>query len=293
MKKPGVESYERFAEHVRLREREARQGAVPRSLLHLGAPRLDAELDMIDLALYLKKQRAAGRARCRTSSRRRCRWPPACTTRGIDPLTREPVYTAKTLREEAPAEGAAPVLGPRAPRPGARGPDGGGPRGSDRQQAAPAGASGAQVRARLSIHQRRRQQQGTQARRARRAARRGHAAAKNPERSTARGSCSGGGPGFALGGEGRVRLSRRPAKASSSGAGRTRSGMLARVASRFWMRAPVAPLLLVEEAGVLLGEVRQALRASKPRLASERASSWSKCRFDSVRTTASASAAEP
>jgi radical SAM superfamily enzyme YgiQ (UPF0313 family) len=45
MKKPGIESYERFAESSQCQSKARRQGATPGALLHLGAPGLDAGLD--------------------------------------------------------------------------------------------------------------------------------------------------------------------------------------------------------------------------------------------------------
>jgi len=98
MKKPGIESYERFAEQFRGACDAAgkNQFLVPYFISgHPGA----ALRDMVDLAIYLKKNGMRPRqvqdfiptpmsmATCMYHT-------------GIDPFTRQPVYTAKDLREK-------------------------------------------------------------------------------------------------------------------------------------------------------------------------------------------------
>ena len=80
MKKPGIESYERFAQAFCQASEKRRQGAVPRPVLHHRPPRLDAEGHDRARALP-EEERTCARARCRTSSRRRWRWRRRCTTR--------------------------------------------------------------------------------------------------------------------------------------------------------------------------------------------------------------------
>jgi len=98
MKKPGIESYERFAEgFCRASEQSGKeQYLVPYFIS--GHPGSTLE-DMIDLALYLKKKGMRPRqvqdfiptpmsmAACMYHT-------------GIDPLSREPVYVAKDLRDK-------------------------------------------------------------------------------------------------------------------------------------------------------------------------------------------------
>lgn len=98
MKKPGIESYERFAEQFRCASREAgkEQFLVPYFISgHPGS----TLRDMVDLAVYLK----------RNGSRPRqvqdfIPTPMSMATcmyyTGLDPFTREPVYTAKELRDK-------------------------------------------------------------------------------------------------------------------------------------------------------------------------------------------------
>jgi uncharacterized radical SAM protein YgiQ len=98
MKKPGIESYERFAEQFRCASESAGKeqylvpyfiSGHPGSTLH----------DMVELAVYLKKNQSRPRqvqdfiptpmsmATCMYHA-------------GIDPFTRKPVYTAKELHEK-------------------------------------------------------------------------------------------------------------------------------------------------------------------------------------------------
>jgi uncharacterized radical SAM protein YgiQ len=98
MKKPGIESYERFAEQFRCASEGSgkQQFLVPYFISgHPGS----TLADMVDLALYLKKNGMRPRqvqdfiptpmsmAACMYHT-------------GIDPLTRKPVYTAKELHEK-------------------------------------------------------------------------------------------------------------------------------------------------------------------------------------------------
>ncbi|XXZ41643.1 DUF3362 domain-containing protein [Sorangium sp. So ce327] len=98
MKKPGIESYERFAEQFRCASEEAGKNQFLVPYFISGHPGSTLR-DMVDLAIYLKKSGMRPRqvqdfiptpmsmAACMYHT-------------GIDPLTREPVYTAKDLREK-------------------------------------------------------------------------------------------------------------------------------------------------------------------------------------------------
>jgi hypothetical protein len=98
MKKPGVESYERFADMFACASRGGRQGPVPRPLLHLGAPGLDAAL-MVDARALPEEARHAPATGAGLH-------PHADVDghvhvlHGQDPFTREPVYTARELRDK-------------------------------------------------------------------------------------------------------------------------------------------------------------------------------------------------
>jgi uncharacterized radical SAM protein YgiQ len=98
MKKPGIESYERFAEEFKCASQEAGKSQFLVPYFISGHPGSTLR-DMVDLAIYLKK----------TGSRPRqvqdfIPTPMSMATSmyytGIDPFTREPVYTAKDLREK-------------------------------------------------------------------------------------------------------------------------------------------------------------------------------------------------
>ena len=110
MKKPGIESYERFAQAFCQASENAgkEQYLVPYFIT--GHPGSTLKRHHRARALPEAK-RACARARCRTSSRRRWRSPRRCTTPGIDPLTDEPVYTATRPAREAHDEGAPLLLG--------------------------------------------------------------------------------------------------------------------------------------------------------------------------------------
>ncbi|WP_437997835.1 YgiQ family radical SAM protein [Sorangium sp. So ce185] len=98
MKKPGIESYERFAEQFRCASEEAGKNQFLVPYFISGHPGSTLR-DMVDLAVYLKRNGMRPRqvqdfiptpmsmAACMYHT-------------GIDPLTREPVYTAKDLREK-------------------------------------------------------------------------------------------------------------------------------------------------------------------------------------------------
>ena len=111
MKKPGIESYERFAEQFRCASEAAgkEQYLVPYFISGHPGSTLD---DMIELALYLKNERLRPR-QVQDFIPTPMSMATSCTTRGIDPLTQQPVYTAHEPAREAAAEGAAALLGPR------------------------------------------------------------------------------------------------------------------------------------------------------------------------------------
>ena len=98
MKKPGIESYNRFAEQFRCASEDAgkQQHLVPYFISgHPGS----TLRDMVDLAVYLKKQGLKPRQVQdfipTPMSMAACMY-----YTGIDPLTREPVYTARDLYEK-------------------------------------------------------------------------------------------------------------------------------------------------------------------------------------------------
>jgi uncharacterized radical SAM protein YgiQ len=98
MKKPGIESYERFVEQFRCASQEAGKDQYMVPYFISGHPGSTLR-DMVDLALYLKRHDMRPRqvqdfiptpmsmAACMYHS-------------GIDPFTRKPVYTAKELHEK-------------------------------------------------------------------------------------------------------------------------------------------------------------------------------------------------
>jgi uncharacterized radical SAM protein YgiQ len=98
MKKPGIASYNRFAEQFRCASEDAgkEQHLVPYFIS--GHPGSTLK-DMVDLALYLKKQGLKPRQVQdfipTPMSMAACMY-----YTGIDPLTREPVYTARDLHEK-------------------------------------------------------------------------------------------------------------------------------------------------------------------------------------------------
>jgi uncharacterized radical SAM protein YgiQ len=98
MKKPGIESYERFAEQFRCASEEAGKNQFLVPYFISGHPGSTLK-EMVDLALYLKKNNSRPRqvqdfiptpmsmAACMYHT-------------GIDPFTGKPVYTAKELRDK-------------------------------------------------------------------------------------------------------------------------------------------------------------------------------------------------
>ncbi len=98
MKKPGVASYERFAEQFSCASQEAgkEQHLVPYYISgHPGS----TLTDMIDLALYLKARNMRPR-QVQDFIPTPMSMATAMYYTGLDPFTREPVYTAKDLREK-------------------------------------------------------------------------------------------------------------------------------------------------------------------------------------------------
>jgi radical SAM superfamily enzyme YgiQ (UPF0313 family) len=83
MKKPGIESFERFREMFACASKDAGKEQYDIPYFISGHPGCTLE-DMVELALWLKA-RATARARCRTSSPPRCRSPRPCTTRASIP----------------------------------------------------------------------------------------------------------------------------------------------------------------------------------------------------------------
>jgi radical SAM superfamily enzyme YgiQ (UPF0313 family) len=99
MKKPGVASYERFAEQFSCASQEAgkEQHLVPYFISgHPGSTLAGHDRP----GAVPQAERNMRRDRCRTSSRRRCRWRRRCTTRASTRSRAEPVYTAKDLRDK-------------------------------------------------------------------------------------------------------------------------------------------------------------------------------------------------
>jgi radical SAM superfamily enzyme YgiQ (UPF0313 family) len=98
MKKPGIESYERFAAQFRCASEEAGKSQFLVPYFISGHPGSTLK-DMVELAIYLKKNGMRPRqvqdfiptpmsmATCMYHT-------------GLDPFTREPVYTAKDLHEK-------------------------------------------------------------------------------------------------------------------------------------------------------------------------------------------------
>jgi uncharacterized radical SAM protein YgiQ len=98
MKKPGIESYERFAEQFRCASEDAGKSQFLVPYFISGHPGSSLK-DMVDLAIYLKQKGMRPRqvqdfiptpmsmATCMYHT-------------GIDPFTRKPVYTAKDLHEK-------------------------------------------------------------------------------------------------------------------------------------------------------------------------------------------------
>ncbi len=98
MKKPGAESYERFAESFRCASEEAgkEQHLVPYYIS--GHPGSTTKA-MIDLAIYLKKRGIRPR-QVQDFIPTPMSMATAMYYTGDDPFTREPVYTAKTMRDK-------------------------------------------------------------------------------------------------------------------------------------------------------------------------------------------------
>jgi uncharacterized radical SAM protein YgiQ len=98
MKKPGIESYERFAEQFRCASESAGKNQFLVPYFISGHPGSTLK-DMVDLALYLKHQNSRPRQVQdfipTPMSMAACMY-----YTGIDPFTRKPVYTAKDLREK-------------------------------------------------------------------------------------------------------------------------------------------------------------------------------------------------
>jgi uncharacterized radical SAM protein YgiQ len=98
MKKPGIESYERFADRFQCESRAAGKDQYLVPYFISGHPGSTLR-DMVDLALYLKKNDLRPR-----QVQDFIPTPMSMATSmyhtGLDPFTREPVYTAKTLREK-------------------------------------------------------------------------------------------------------------------------------------------------------------------------------------------------
>jgi uncharacterized radical SAM protein YgiQ len=98
MKKPGIESYERFAEVFKCASQEAGKSQFLVPYFISGHPGSTLR-DMVDLAMYLKGQGTRPR-----QVQDFIPTPMSMATcmyyTGIDPFTREPVYTAKDLRDK-------------------------------------------------------------------------------------------------------------------------------------------------------------------------------------------------
>ncbi|HEU4407431.1 MAG TPA: YgiQ family radical SAM protein [Polyangiaceae bacterium] len=98
MKKPGIESYERFADRFQCESRAAGKDQYLVPYFISGHPGSTLR-DMVDLALYLKKNGMRPR-----QVQDFIPTPMSMATSmyytGLDPFTREPVYTAKTMREK-------------------------------------------------------------------------------------------------------------------------------------------------------------------------------------------------
>jgi uncharacterized radical SAM protein YgiQ len=98
MKKPGIESYERFAEQFRCASEDAGKNQFLVPYFISGHPGSSLK-DMVELAIYLKRNDMRPRQVQdfipTPMSMAACMY-----YTGIDPFTREPVYTAKDLREK-------------------------------------------------------------------------------------------------------------------------------------------------------------------------------------------------
>jgi uncharacterized radical SAM protein YgiQ len=120
MKKPGVESYERFAETVPVRERGRGQGSVPGALFHLGPPGQHA-------LRHGRPRALAEEAGAAPAPGARLHPHPHVDGHVHVPHGPRSVLARARLHgqgraRQTPAEGAAALLGPGAPRRGARGP---------------------------------------------------------------------------------------------------------------------------------------------------------------------------
>jgi uncharacterized radical SAM protein YgiQ len=98
MKKPGIESYERFAEQFRCASEGAdkEQHLVPYFISGHPGSRLT---DMVDLAVYLKQKGMRPR-QVQDFIPTPMSMATAMYYTGLDPFTREPVYTARDLRDK-------------------------------------------------------------------------------------------------------------------------------------------------------------------------------------------------
>ncbi len=98
MKKPGIESYERFAEQFKCASEDSRKNQFLVPYFISGHPGSTLE-DMIDLAQYLKRNGSRPRQVQdfipTPMSMAACMY-----YTGIDPFTRKPVYTAKDMKEK-------------------------------------------------------------------------------------------------------------------------------------------------------------------------------------------------
>jgi len=83
MKKPGIESYERFAEQFKCASEESGKNQFLVPYFISGHPGSTLN-DMIDLAQYLKRNGSRPR-QVQDFIPRRCRWPPACITPASTP----------------------------------------------------------------------------------------------------------------------------------------------------------------------------------------------------------------
>ena len=98
MKKPRIESYERFAEAFRCATRDGGQGAVPRPLLHHRPSRLDAGRH--GRARAVSEEEGHRPRQVQDFIPTPMSMAATMYYTGIDPLTMKPCYTAKGLREK-------------------------------------------------------------------------------------------------------------------------------------------------------------------------------------------------
>ncbi len=139
MKKPGIESYERFQQMFACASKDAGKEQYVIPYFITGHPGSTLE-DMVELALWLKKNGRAAAAGAGLHPHADVDGHAACTTRASTRSRMQPVYTATGLRDEEAAEGAAALLEPRAVAAGARGAARGRPARPDRPRARGPGA---------------------------------------------------------------------------------------------------------------------------------------------------------